>query len=85
LVEFRSVVDAVRCAVEVQNAMVERNAGVPPERRIEFRVGIHLGDVVFERVTATTTLAATGMSMPRPAISTVGSRWASRKAGTRKA
>ena len=41
-----SVVDAVRCAIEVQNGMVERNAGLPPERRIEFRVGIHLGDVV---------------------------------------
>jgi class 3 adenylate cyclase len=48
IVEFRSVVDAVRCAIEVQNAMVERNAGVPPERRIEFRIGIHLGDVVEE-------------------------------------
>jgi adenylate cyclase len=48
LVEFRSVVDAVRCAIEVQNGMVERNAGLPPERRIEFRVGIHVGDVVEE-------------------------------------
>src|SRR6202521_2903477 len=48
LIEFRSVVDAVRCAVEVQNGMVERNAGLPPERRIEFRIGIHLGDVVEE-------------------------------------
>jgi len=48
LVEFRSVVDAVRCATEVQNGLVERNAGVPAERRIEFRVGIHLGDVVEE-------------------------------------
>ena len=48
LVEFRSVVDAVRCAIEVQNGMLERNAGLPPERRIEFRVGIHLGDVVEE-------------------------------------
>jgi adenylate cyclase len=48
LVEFRSVVDAVRCAVEIRNAMVERNAGVPAERRIEFRIGIHLGDVVEE-------------------------------------
>jgi adenylate cyclase len=48
LVEFRSVVDAVRCAIEVQNAMVERNAGVPPDRRIEFRIGIHIGDVVEE-------------------------------------
>jgi len=48
LIEFRSVVDAVRCAIEVQNGLAERNAGVPPERRIEFRVGIHLGDVVEE-------------------------------------
>jgi len=48
LVEFRSVVDAVRCAVEVQNGMAERNTGVPYERRIEFRIGIHLGDVVEE-------------------------------------
>ena len=48
LVEFRSVVDAVRCAIEVQNAMIERNAGVPAERRIEYRIGIHLGDVVEE-------------------------------------
>src|SRR6202140_4293736 len=48
LVEFRSVVDALRCALEIQNAMVERNAGVPAERRIEFRIGIHLGDVVEE-------------------------------------
>src|SRR5215471_4481144 len=48
LVEFRSVVDAVRCAIEVQNAMIERNAGLPAERRIEFRIGIHLGDVVEE-------------------------------------
>ena len=48
IIEFRSVVDAVSCAIEVQSAMVERNAGVPPERRIEFRVGIHLGDVVEE-------------------------------------
>ena len=48
LIEFRSVVDAVRCAIEVQNGLAERNAGLPPERRIEFRVGIHLGDVVEE-------------------------------------
>lgn len=48
LVEFRSVVDAVRCAIEVQNGMGERNAGVQQDRRIEFRIGIHLGDVVEE-------------------------------------
>src|SRR4030095_11033029 len=48
LVEFRSGVDAVRCAIEVQNAMNERNAGVPSDRRIEFRVGIHIGDIVEE-------------------------------------
>jgi adenylate cyclase len=48
IIEFRSVVDAVRCAIEVQSGMVERNAGVPEDRRIEFRVGIHVGDVVEE-------------------------------------
>ena len=48
VIEFRSVVDAVRCALEVQHAMVERNAGVAVDKRIEFRVGIHLGDVVEE-------------------------------------
>jgi class 3 adenylate cyclase/TolB-like protein len=48
LVEFRSVVDAVRCAIEMQNGLIERNAGLPTDRRIEFRVGIHLGDVVEE-------------------------------------
>ena len=42
------MVDAVRCAIEVQSGMIERNAGLPPERRIEFRIGIHLGDVVEE-------------------------------------
>jgi adenylate cyclase len=48
IVEFRSVVDAVNCAIEVQSGMVERNAGLPPEKRVEFRVGIHLGDIVEE-------------------------------------
>jgi adenylate cyclase len=48
IVEFRSVVDAVRCAIEVQNGLIERNAGVPEDRRIQFRVGIHVGDVVEE-------------------------------------
>ncbi len=48
IVEFRSVVDAVRCAIELQHGLAERNAGLPPERRIEFRVGIHIGDVVEE-------------------------------------
>jgi adenylate cyclase len=48
IVEFRSVVDAVNCAIEIQRAMAERNAEVAPDKRIEFRVGIHLGDVVEE-------------------------------------
>ena len=48
LAEFASVVDAVRCAAEVQRGMAERNAGTPPERRIEFRIGINLGDVIAE-------------------------------------
>jgi TolB-like protein/class 3 adenylate cyclase len=46
--EFHSVVDAARCAIEMQTGMVERSAGVAPDKRIEFRVGIHLGDVVEE-------------------------------------
>ena len=48
LIEFRSVVDAVRCAIAVQNAMIERNVGTPADQRIVFRIGIHLGDVVEE-------------------------------------
>jgi adenylate cyclase len=48
IVEFRSVVDAVNCAIEIQRAMVERNAEVAPDKRIEFRIGIHVGDVVEE-------------------------------------
>ena len=46
LVEFASVVGAVRCAVEVQQAMAERESDVPEERRIRYRVGINLGDIV---------------------------------------
>src|ERR1700746_877512 len=45
LAEFPSVVDGVRCAVEVQREMAERNAATPPDKRIEFRIGINLGDV----------------------------------------
>jgi adenylate cyclase len=48
IIEFRSVVDAVRCALEVHHTMVERNAGIALDKRIEFRIGIHLGDVVEE-------------------------------------
>jgi class 3 adenylate cyclase len=48
VVEFRSIVDAVRCAIEVQGAMAVSNAGFPADQRIELRVGIHLGDVVEE-------------------------------------
>jgi adenylate cyclase len=48
IIEFRSVVDAVLCAIEIQNGLIERNAGVPEDRRIDFRVGIHVGDVVEE-------------------------------------
>ena len=48
LVEFASVVDAVQCAVHIQRAMAERNAGVPDERRIAFRIGINLGDIIVE-------------------------------------
>jgi adenylate cyclase len=45
IIEFRSVVDAVRCAIEVQSGLAERNAGLPPEKRIEYRVGIPVTDL----------------------------------------
>jgi len=48
LVEFPSVVNAVACAVEIQRKMPERNADVPEDRRIEFRIGVNLGDIIFE-------------------------------------
>src|SRR5271167_2657610 len=48
LLEFPSVVDAVRCAVDVQRGMAERNTGVPSEKRIEFRIGINVGDIIID-------------------------------------
>ena len=48
LMEFPSVVDAISCSLEVQQGMRERNADIPPEKRIEFRIGINLGDVIVE-------------------------------------
>src|SRR4029077_18601929 len=48
LVEFSSVVDALRCATEIQNAMAERNVAVSGDNRIEFRIGVHQGDIVVE-------------------------------------
>src|SRR6267154_4194014 len=48
LAEFPSVVNAVACAVELQRGIRERNAGVPQDRRIEFRIGVNLGDVIVE-------------------------------------
>jgi TolB-like protein/class 3 adenylate cyclase len=48
LVLFPSVVDAIRCAVDIQRGMAERNAQVPPEKRIEFRMGINVGDVIID-------------------------------------
>jgi adenylate cyclase len=48
LLEFPSVVDAVRCAVDVQHGMAERNAGVSPDQRIDFRIGINVGDIIID-------------------------------------
>ena len=48
LVEFASAVDTVRCATEVQRSMAEQNAAVPQDQRIEFRIGIHVGDIIFD-------------------------------------
>ena len=49
LVEFASAVDATRCAVEIQRAMAERNAVIPEDRRIEFRIGINVGDIIIDQ------------------------------------
>ena len=49
LAEFSSVVDAVRCAVDLQRGMAERNADMPEERRIEFRIGMNVGDIILDR------------------------------------
>ena len=46
LVLFASAVDALRCAVEIQRAMADRNAQVPPEKRLRFRMGINVGDII---------------------------------------
>src|SRR6476661_4417921 len=48
LIEFVNAVDAVRCAIQQQRGMAERNAGVAPDKRIELRVGIHVGDIIIE-------------------------------------
>jgi hypothetical protein len=48
LVEFVSVVDAVRCAVDIQRGMLERNSSVPAESRIQFRIGINVGDIIID-------------------------------------
>ena len=49
LVEFSSAVDAVRCAMEIQRAMAERNANTPEDHRIELRIGINVGDIIFDK------------------------------------
>ena len=48
LVEFASAVDGTRCAVEIQRAMAERNAVIPEDRRVEFRIGINVGDIIID-------------------------------------
>jgi class 3 adenylate cyclase len=65
------VVGAVRCAIELQSGLIERNAGLPPERRIEFRVGIHVGDVVEEGddLMGDGTSPADSKAPPTPALS----------------
>src|SRR5216684_1456855 len=48
LVEFSSVIDATRCAAEIQRAMIDRNVDIPEDKRITFRIGVNLGDVIVE-------------------------------------
>ena len=71
LAEFPSVVDAVRCAAEVQRAMIDREAGIPDDRRIRFRIGINLGDVIVED--GGKAAAGRGHGWGRPPWSKVGS------------
>ena len=59
LVEFASVSDAVLCAMEIQQRMQRRNRDVPEDRRIEFRIGINLGDIIFDRMATSTATAST--------------------------
>jgi len=66
------VVDAVRCAIEVQSGMLERNAGVPADRRVEFRIGIHLGDVVEEADGDLMGDGVSGLKRPRKSIALCG-------------
>jgi class 3 adenylate cyclase len=69
LAEFSSVVEAVRCAAEVQRGMAERNAETPEDKRITFRVGINLGDVARARVTATWNSPSCASSVTRRCLS----------------
>src|SRR5271167_1751521 len=77
LVEFASVVDAVRCAVEVQREMMARNADVPLGRRIEFRMGINVGDIIIEEATSSAT-GSTSQPGSKPWLSRAGSASAPR-------
>src|SRR5262245_5584020 len=85
LVEFVSVLDAVRCAVDIQRGMLECNADVAPERRIQFRVGINVGDIIIDgddifgdgvnvaaRLEA---LDACGLGLPHPSSGDLTERW----------
>src|SRR3977135_2957033 len=77
LVEFGSVVDALRCATEVQRELTERNAGTPVAERIEFRIGINVGDVVVENGDIFgdgVNVAAPVSRLPRPREVLVGGR-----------
>jgi adenylate cyclase len=65
LLEFASVVDAARCAVEVQREMAERNADVPADHRIELRMGINVGDIIKDAATSTAT-ASTSPHASKP-------------------
>ena len=72
LVEFSSVVDAVRCAAEIQRAMIDRNAETPEDKRIIFRIGVNLGDVIADGATSTATVSTSQRAWrhwPNPAAS----------------
>jgi class 3 adenylate cyclase len=74
LAEFASVVNAVKCAVAIQSTMAERNAAIEPEPRMQFRIGINIGDIVYNGMHAA--IARAGLYV-RPVVHPARQSWAS--------
>ncbi|HZZ24329.1 MAG TPA: adenylate/guanylate cyclase domain-containing protein [Roseiarcus sp.] len=78
LAEFGSVVDAVECAVDIQRGMAERNAGEPQDQRIDIRIGINLGEVIWRALIGMPTVSTSrpvSSNLPTRAASAFPARW----------